>query len=268
MDKTTIRLVLYDRAFAEEAYAYIQEMIKAISMNGGEVLPLQDDLALSVGYRHQYMRYRRKAKEYTEPIKEAQRLLALLTLDGTRITINDCGDLQGPLDMDGDFYSEFFIQLCFLTTTMALLRGYQKQFFCTLSGCGDGSFTRAEFDDAFLRIDINRSESMNDRYEWEYREGYGGFGELKYSRFACEVKRIYVTDVPAFRDDDEIKAKMFAIREELGERGRIMLRLPSAEPIVHVMVEADTEGLCRQSMEAFLALIREKGYRVSEEDLP
>lgn len=258
---TVIKLNFHDQAFADEVCAFIQKMIRAIYACGGKALPFDDEYSLSVRYRHQYMNYRRKAKKYREPVEEAERLLSSLKLDGTRITLTDCDNLQGPLDMDGDFHREFYIQLCFLTATIALMRGYDPYFVCSLNGCG-GRFSRCVFYGDFLRIDHYGAGMMSDRYEWEYREGFGGFQQMKHSRFAAEVKKIYVTDVPAFQADEDIRKRFQEIEEKLDYKGRIILRFPSAEPIIRILIEADSEDLCRQCTDEFLSVIIEKGYRI------
>ena len=254
---TTIQLKFHNQAFADEAYLFIETMIKAIFANGGELLPFEDSCSLNVRYRHQYMHYRRKAKEYTEPIEEAQRLLSDLKQDGTRITLSDCEFLQGALDMRGgivnfenDCHREFFVQLCFLISIISLLRGYRSLFEIAMTN--RSQFVRAIGESDFsLRIDCY-SGNKCDRYVWEYREGLGGYvQEPVVSRLYADVVRISVKDVPAFRDDSAINEKFYEMQESLKGHGKIILRLPSALPYVSVMVESDTAELCRNTLKEF-----------------
>ena len=132
---TTIQLKFHHQAFADEAYTFIKAMIKAIFANGGKLLPLADAHSLNVSYRHQYMHYRRKAKDDQQPIEETQRLLSDLKQNGACITLSDCDILQGNLDMRGgitdfedDCHRDFFVQRCFLISIINKLRGYRSLF--------------------------------------------------------------------------------------------------------------------------------------------
>ena len=265
-DTTTIRMKFDSIQFADAAYAFIQKMIKAIYVNGGGVLLCEEEHMLpAMRYRRLYMRYREKSKEYTEPIEEAERLLSSLIQDGTRIILEDCGALQGDFSFDNieDVHGEFFVQLCFLMFVLPHEGNSLDKYYSVQCHIADGSFIRAVYMNRILRFDRYSGSMMNDRYEWEYREGYGGFPQFPaVSHFAAELKHIYTTDVPAFRDDQEINQKFYSVQEELGERGRILIRFPSAEPIIRVMIEADSEELCRRCMDEYLSLIKDKGYRI------
>ena len=265
-DTTTIKMKFVCIEFADAAYAFLQRMIKAIFVNGVRVLRCDEKYSLpTIRYRHQYMNYREKAREYTEPIEEAERLLSSLIQDGTRIILEDCGTLQKDFSFDDieEIHGEFFVQLCFLMSVLPHEGNSADKYYTVQCHIADGSFIRSVYVNRTLRFDCYGGSMMNDRYEWEFREGYGGFPQfLEVSRFAAELKHIYITDVLAFRDDREINQKFYSIREELGERGRILMRFPSAEPIIRVMIEADTEELCRQCTDEYLSLIKDKGYRI------
>ena len=263
---TTIQLKFRHQAFADEAYSFIETMIKAIFANGGELLPFEDSYSLSVRYRHQYMNYRRKAKEYTEPIEEAQRLLSDLKQDGTRITLSDCGILQGSLNMRGgivnfenDCHREFFVQLCFLISIINKLCGYRSLFEIAMTN--RSQFVRAIGESDFsLRIDCY-SGNKCDRYVWEYREGLGGYAqEPAVSRLYADIVRIYVRDVPAFRDDTAITEKYNEMQDRLKGHGKIIMRLPSALPYVGVIVEADTAELCKNTLKEFSDFASGRGH--------
>lgn len=263
---TTIQLKFHNQAFADEAYAIIKAMIKAIFANGGKLLPLADTHSLNVSYRHQYMRYRRKAKDDQQPIEEAQRLLSDLKQNGTRITLSDCEILQGRLDMRGgivdsedDCHREFFVRLCFLISIISMLRGYRSLFEIAMTN--RSQFVRAIGQpDYSLRIDCY-SGNRCDRYVWEYREGLGGYAqEPAVSRLYADIVRIYVKDVPAFRDDAAITEKFNKIQESLKGHGKIMMRLPSALPYVGVIVEADTAELCQNTLKEFSDFASGRGH--------
>ena len=263
---TKIQLKFHNQAFADEAYAFVRTMIKAIFANGGKLLPFEDSCSLNVRYRHQYMHYRRKAKDYQQPIEEAQRLLSDLKQDGTRITLSDCEILQGRLDMRGgivdyedDCHREFFVRLCFLISMINKLRGYRSLFEAAMTN--SSQFVRAIGQTDFsLRIDCY-SGNRCDRFVWEYREGLGGYAqEPAVSHLYADIVRIYVRDVPAFRDDAAITEKFNEIQESLKGHGKIMMRLPSALPYIGVIVEADTAELCQNTLKEFSDFASGRGH--------
>lgn len=245
-------------------------MIKAVCLNGGETLSFPVSLEFSsytVRYLSLYMLYNRKAREYTEPIDEAENLLKDLTLDNKKIIIENCESLQKTLvfneyEIEDGIHREFFVQLCFLLPAVKTMkRGiFSGDFQALCSDCG-GNLTRAIYTDkAFMRLDFYSGMAMHDRCVWKYHVGNGGFGRPECSRFAAESIKVYVRDVPAFRDDEELSAKIVEIQERLGENGRIMIRFPSAESFVRVMIEAQTGELCRGAMREFEKLAADKGY--------
>ena len=267
---TNLKLKFDCYQFADAAYVFIKKMIKAIYVNGGKTLLCEEENMLpAMRYRHLYMRYRDKAKEYTEPIEEAERLLSSLKQDGTRIVLENCGDLQSAFSFDSieDIHSEFFVQLCFLMTVLPHEGNSQDKYFECQGSIPNADFIRAVYMNRILRFDLYSGSIMNDRFEWEFREGYGGFPQFpEKSRFASDLKLIYVTDVPAFRNDSEIMKKFDEVQQKLGERGKILMRFPSAEPIIRVMIEADEEELCLDMMKNFISLIKQKGYRILNDE--
>ena len=55
---------------------------------------------------------------------------------------------------------------------------------------------------------------------------------------------------------------MKAVAEELADTGRILVRESGTEPVVRVMVEAESEMRCRELAERVVAVIREQGHTV------
>ena len=60
--------------------------------------------------------------------------------------------------------------------------------------------------------------------------------------------------------DEEVQAAAKRVADALGDDGRILLRESGTEPLIRVMVEAKTDALCRQHVDAVVQVIREKGY--------
>ena len=68
------------------------------------------------------------------------------------------------------------------------------------------------------------------------------------------LKNVQVTDKTQAQNDPEVKA------EELGDSGRILLRESGTEPLVRVMVEAESTETCERIVDEIIALIKARGY--------
>lgn len=58
------------------------------------------------------------------------------------------------------------------------------------------------------------------------------------------LENVRVTDKNAAMEDPEVLAEAKKVEEALGDNGRILLRQSGTEPLVRVMVEAETDTLC------------------------
>ena len=76
------------------------------------------------------------------------------------------------------------------------------------------------------------------------------------------LKNIRVTDKRMAQDDPDVRAAVAEIESKLGDSGRILVRESGTEPVVRVMVEAETEDICREYVDHVLEVIRKKGYAV------
>ena len=65
-------------------------------------------------------------------------------------------------------------------------------------------------------------------------------------------------DKVAAREDADVQAAVARITEELGDRGRILVRESGTEPLIRVMVEAETEEICHTYVDEVVAVINEK----------
>ncbi len=63
----------------------------------------------------------------------------------------------------------------------------------------------------------------------------------------------------AMKDTDVLKASE-EVTKVLGDNGRILLRQSGTEPLVRVMVEAETDEICKENAQKVVNVIKEKGY--------
>ena len=73
------------------------------------------------------------------------------------------------------------------------------------------------------------------------------------------LKNIRVADKAAVREHPEVQAEIERIRAELGNSGRILLRESGTEPVMRVMVEADTAATCDRYVDMVIDKIRALG---------
>ena len=55
---------------------------------------------------------------------------------------------------------------------------------------------------------------------------------------------------------------MAQVAAKLGDSGRILVRESGTEPVVRVMVEAETEALCQEYVDFVVDTIQRKGHTV------
>ena len=76
------------------------------------------------------------------------------------------------------------------------------------------------------------------------------------------IKNTKVADKAAGRSDAEVLAAVKAVESKLGKDGRILLRESGTEPVVRVMVEAESETLCNAYANEVVQVIKAKGYAI------
>ena len=76
------------------------------------------------------------------------------------------------------------------------------------------------------------------------------------------LKNIRVSNKTEAQNDADVKAAVAAVAESLGEDGRILVRESGTEPVVRVMVEADTMETCEELVDQVIEVIKNKGYAV------
>ena len=76
------------------------------------------------------------------------------------------------------------------------------------------------------------------------------------------LKNVRVTDKRAAQDDPTVQAAVAAVAERLGTSGRILVRESGTEPLVRVMVEAESQALCEECVDSVVDTIIAGGYAV------
>ena len=77
------------------------------------------------------------------------------------------------------------------------------------------------------------------------------------------LENVRVTDKKAAQDDADIQAAVQAVTEALGDTGCILVRESGTEPVLRVMVEAETKEICQKYVSRVVDVVKEKGYVVA-----
>ncbi|MGM9664752.1 MAG: phosphoglucosamine mutase, partial [Eubacteriales bacterium] len=74
------------------------------------------------------------------------------------------------------------------------------------------------------------------------------------------VKSIRVTSKEAALSDPDVQAEFDAINKEINGNGRALLRASGTEPVVRIMLECETEELCRKYTDRLFEIMNKRGY--------
>ena len=74
------------------------------------------------------------------------------------------------------------------------------------------------------------------------------------------LKNVRVKSKPEAQNDPDVQAAVAAVAEELGDEGRILVRESGTEPVIRVMVEADTDEICEKYVDQVIEVIKSKGH--------
>ncbi len=80
-----------------------------------------------------------------------------------------------------------------------------------------------------------------------------------YPQLLVNVK---VKDKVAAREDADVQRAAKEVTEALGDAGRLLLRESGTEPLVRVMVEAETDEMCRENVDRIVQVLKDKGHVV------
>ena len=80
-----------------------------------------------------------------------------------------------------------------------------------------------------------------------------------YPQLLVNVK---VQDKTAAEQDEDVQAAVKAVEEALGNTGRILVRESGTEPLLRVMVEAETDEICHKYVYQVVEVLKAKGHAV------
>ncbi len=115
--------------------------------------------------------------------------------------------------------------------------------FSKYASTGDGILTSLKMMQAMLGKKKKMSELMEDL-----------------TIYPQVLENVRVTDKKAAQDDADVQAAVQAVTDALGDTGRILVRESGTESVLRVMVEAETEEICRQYVDQVIRVVKEKGY--------
>ncbi len=78
--------------------------------------------------------------------------------------------------------------------------------------------------------------------------------------FPQVLKNVRVMDKDTAQNDPMVKSAVEEVAKELGENGRVLVRPSGTEPVIRVMVEAQTEELCQACVDRVVDVICRQGH--------
>ena len=74
------------------------------------------------------------------------------------------------------------------------------------------------------------------------------------------LKNVRVGDKPTAKNDPDVVAATEEVAKALGDNGRILIRESGTEPVIRVMVEAETQELCEKYVDRVVNVLYKKGH--------
>ena len=114
--------------------------------------------------------------------------------------------------------------------------------FSKYASTGDGILTSLKM----MQVMIGRKKKMS-----ELSDGFTMYPQV--------LENVRVVDKKAAQDDVEVRAAIKEVEETLGDKGRILVRESGTEPVVRVMVEAETTEICQEMVNKVVEVMKRKG---------
>lgn len=77
------------------------------------------------------------------------------------------------------------------------------------------------------------------------------------------LQNVRVKNKAQTRADEAVEAIIEQVEQELGDNGRVLVRESGTEPVIRVMVEADTDELCKICVEKIVHVMKERGLTIA-----
>ena len=74
------------------------------------------------------------------------------------------------------------------------------------------------------------------------------------------LKNVRVTSKQETLEDADVQAAVQKVADALGDTGRILVRQSGTEPVIRVMVEAESDEICESHVDSVISVIKEKGH--------
>ena len=116
--------------------------------------------------------------------------------------------------------------------------------FSKYASTGDGILTSLKM----MEVMLARKKKMS-----ELSEGFTVYPQV--------LKNIRVNNKAEAQNDNDVQAAVKAVAEKLGDSGRILVRESGTEPVIRVMVEAESEETCQKYVDEVIAVIKSRFYR-------
>ena len=114
--------------------------------------------------------------------------------------------------------------------------------FSKYASTGDGILTSLKM----MQVMIGRKKKMS-----ELSDGFAMYPQV--------LENVRVFYKKAAQDDVEVRAAIKEVEETLGDKGRILVRESGTEPVVRVMVEAETTEVCQEMVNKVVEVMKRKG---------
>ena len=117
--------------------------------------------------------------------------------------------------------------------------------FSKYASTGDGILTSLKM----MEVMLARKKKMS-----ELSEGFTVYPQV--------LKNILVNNKADAQNDHDVQTAVKTVAEKLGDSGRILVRESGTEPVIRVMVEAESEGTCQKYVDEVIVVIKAKGHAV------
>ncbi|MBQ2847902.1 MAG: phosphoglucosamine mutase [Clostridia bacterium] len=117
--------------------------------------------------------------------------------------------------------------------------------FSKYASTGDGILTSLKM----MEVMLARKQPMSKLYE-----GFDFYPQV--------LENVRVANKSAVKNDADVVASVDNVEKQLGDSGRILVRESGTEPVIRVMVEAETEEICRNYVNKVINTIKNKGYLI------